>query len=816
MPESGYLADIILPLLTEKLFTYRIPEELIPVAAPGMRVIVQFGQRKFYTGIIKTIHQNSSAEQEYKFITSIPDDKPLVNDYQLKLWDWIADYYMCSLGEVYKAALPSGLKLESESKIIYNQEYENPSTGNARLDTVLEIIRNHSAISISDLSRLTGKKECMSDVKNLLACNAIFLEEKLKETLKPKTERHVLLSELYHEENALNELFEHLNKSPKQKDVLLRYVELSNDDYSAGIPFKTLSATVSPSAINSLIKKNIFLLQVKDPSLENSTAVAKPVSLNPGQEKALHEIKNVFNENKVCLLHGVTSSGKTEIYIHLIQEMLLQGKQVLYLLPEIALTTQIIERLKKVFGERTGIYHSRFSDRERVNVYNNVLSGSEQGNGIVLGVRSSVFLPYSKLGLIIVDEEHENTFKQFDPAPRYHARDVAIVLAGFHKANVLLGTATPSVESWENCRSGKFGLVELKTRFGEIKLPKIVVANIKESKRKKNMKSVFTPTLLDEMEATISAGRQVILFQNRRGYSSFLECEVCGHIPKCKTCDVSLTYHRHTESIICHYCGYTRRVPGKCDQCQDTRITTRGFGTELVSDEIGLMFPHARVARLDLDSSRSVKSYENIIHDFASGKTNVLVGTQMLSKGLDFDNVGLVGILNADQMLNYPDFRAYERSFQLMMQVSGRAGRRAERGKVVIQTSDPANPIIRFVRDNDFQSFYKEQISERQTFNYPPFVRLIRISIRHKELNELIPAASSLSNSMRKIFGNRVLGPQEPIVSRIQSYYIRNILLKIEKKSSFEKARALLRSTIRDFQKENSGTLKILIDVDPA
>jgi primosomal protein N' (replication factor Y) (superfamily II helicase) len=819
MPSSPELADIILPLQPDRLFTYLIPEEMGNIAQKGMRAIVQFGARKYYTGIIKRIHRSYQEGQEYKSISSLPDDNPIVNEFQFAFWDWLSDYYLCSPGEVYKAAIPSGLKLESVSKILYNEDFNATSTGNPRLDNILEIIRNHSAISLADLSRITGKKEVMTDVKNLLAIEAVYLEENMKERFKPKKEKMVSLSSECHSNDLLNKTLDSLSHAPKQKEALLKFLDMAGDDiYGFSTSLKSLIVFSSHSVISGLVKRGVFVfkevvlpLEESLPSQNTSLAI-----LNDEQVGAIQKIKTIFEEKEVCLLHGVTSSGKTELYIHLIAETIQQGKQVLYLLPEIALTSQIIERLRKVFGEKAGIYHSRFSDSERVSVYNRVLSPGKDAYNIILGVRSSVFLPYSNLGLIIIDEEHENTFKQHDPAPRYHARDAAIVLASIHKAKVLLGTATPSVETWANCQSGKFGLVELKNRYGDIKMPEILISNTREARRKNKMKSVFTPILLKEMELTLSSGKQVILFQNRRGYSSYLECESCGHIPHCKTCDVSLTYHKYTGSLVCHYCGYTRRVPGKCDECGSTRLITRGFGTELVKDDIELLFPSAKIARLDLDSSRTIKSYEKILHDFAAGKTNILVGTQMLSKGLDFDSVGLVGILNADQMLNYPDFRAYERAFQLMMQVSGRAGRREERGKVVIQTSDPGNPVIKYVRDHDFKGFFKDQYSERQMFNYPPLVRMIRISLKHKRPTELRDASELLAREMRAVFGNRVLGPQEPIIAKIQSYYIRNILLKIEKKAPFGKARNLLRPIIEDLKQNKGSSLKIHLDVDPA
>ena len=544
--------------------------------------------------------------------------------------------------------------------------------------------------------------------------------------------------------------------------------------------------------------------------------VTEPSVFNDSQQQAYDNILTLFSEKNVVLLHGVTSSGKTEIYIHLIRKYLDEGRQVLYLLPEIALTSQIVERLQSVFGDKVGVYHSKFSDSERVEVYMRLKQKDDKKFSLILGVRSAVFLPFENLGLIIIDEEHENTFKQFDPAPRYHARDAAVVLASLHGAKVLMGTATPAVETYANALSGKYGLTKLTGRFGEVLMPQIVVADVRKARQKKEMKSVFTSMLISEIQKTLSDHKQVILFQNRRGYSSFIECDHCGWIPRCEKCDVSLTYHRYEERLICHYCGYSVRIPHHCEECNHTAMVTRGFGTELVEDEIAIHVPGARVARLDLDTSRSKKSYEKILEGFSTGRFDILVGTQLLSKGLDFENVALVGILNADQMLNFPDFRAFERSFQLMAQVSGRAGRKNDQGKVIIQSSDPGHPVIRQVIKNDYAGLYSDQIMERQAFAYPPFVRLIKIVIRGAEKNLTDVAAEELASRLRVIFGRRVLGPQPPLVSRIKNLYLNQIMLKIEKKSSLTKARKLLRETIEgctdsdDFKK-----VRINIDVDP-
>lgn len=749
-------ADIILPLPMPRLYTYLVPETMTKLAVPGMRAIVPFGLKKVYTGIIRNIHNTPPENLEYKEISSIPDESPAINKFQLELWDWMSDYYMSSPGDVYKAAVP----------------------------------------------------------------DRIMKKDKLESVSATAFEKYISLNTTLNKQRTLHDTLDKLSKAPKQKAILLKFLELAGENISDfKIEKKALQGNADQAAIASLIKKEIFReIELEKKAPQSYDKPELPVELNIPQSESLNKIKEFFRQKDVCLLHGVTSSGKTEIYIHLISEIIKSGKQVLYLLPEIALSSQIVKRLERVFGNKVKVYHSRISNRERLTIYKHLLDEENNSEGnIILGARSALFLPYSRLGLVIVDEEHENTYKQFDPAPRYHARDTAIVLALIHKAKVLLGTATPSVESWANCKNGKFGLVNLRSRYGDIEAPQIIIANIRESRRKNNMISVFTPALLNEINKTISDNKQVILFQNRRGYASYLICSECSWIPRCKSCDVSLTYHKYNNRLVCHYCGSVQKVPVQCNECGSSKLLTSGFGTELIEDEIEMIVPGARVARLDLDTSRSVKAYHKILQDFSSGKTNILVGTQLIAKGLDFSNVHLVGIINADQMLNYPDFRAYERSFQLMMQVSGRAGRRDKQGKVIIQTYDPSNPVIKIVRDNNFEEFYQDQYVERQMFNYPPFVRMIKITLKHKSPDELNKAAKDLADKMRNVFGKRVLGAHDPVVSRIQSLYLKNIILKIEKESSFKKARSLLLEILNDFRLIfPSSQLIITLDVDPA
>ncbi len=818
-------ADVILPLPLKQLFTYSIPFDLTKEIEIGKRVIVQFGKRKVYTAIIHSIHNIAPKEYKTKNIISILDEKPVVNNYQLELWQWIADYYMCSVGDVFKAALPSGLKLESETKVIYNPENIDQKKFTSTETLLLDYLSNKNIASISEISTALSKKDSLPIIKSLLDKKAVILEEKLRENYKPKTESYIKIHKSIKTESLLNEVFNTLNRAPKQLHVLMSYVKLSGNFISPGkiveVSKKSLvtDSKSSSAIIKSLIDKNILSEYDKNVSRLNENSVQKTEikKLSEPQQTAFDSICNRFEEKDVVLLHGVTSSGKTEIYIHLIKEQIDQGKQVLYLLPEIALTAQIINRLKSVFGNRVGIYHSKFSDSERVEVYQNIIEPTEKLKyDVILGVRSSLFLPFSNLGLVIVDEEHENTYKQYDPAPRYNARDCSIVLAQMHQAKVLLGTATPSIESFFNAKVEKYGFVELTTRYQSIELPEIHLVDILRAKKRKEMRSHFTPALIDSIKDSLAMNEQVILFQNRRGFAPYLECDMCGWIPYCTNCDVSLTYHRHQNELVCHYCGYTIRAPKTCKSCGHVAVQTRGFGTEKIEDEIKIFFPDAKVARMDLDSTRSKNAYHTIISSFENGDIDILIGTQMVSKGLDFDNVSLVGILNADNMLNYPDFRAFERSYQLMSQVSGRAGRKNKQGKVIIQTSNPAHPTLQYVLDNKFEEMYKAQLLERKNFKYPPFYRLININIRHKNQDISDKAAHHLGVSLRKIFGKRILGPEPPIVSRVQNYFIQNLIVKVEREKSFQKAKQLLEEKINTLiTSDNFKSVQVSVDVDP-
>jgi primosomal protein N' (replication factor Y) len=751
---SNRYADIILPLAVRGRFTYLIPAELSGNVLPGMRVMVQFGNRNLYCGIVCKTHNQDPGYKNVKPIISIPDTIPLINEYQLNLWQWISDYYLCSEGEVMKAALPSAASLS---------EY------------------------------------------------------------RPRLETFVSLAEKF-SDSALNEILDRLKKAPKQQELLLAYLRITG--YSSGSDIFPVNkgllfteAQSSPGTLDALVSKGILISTGLPVSrISESDSFKEPVKkLSDAQYIAWKSVTSQFVGKDIVLLHGVTSSGKTEIYIHLIEEQFKKGKQVLYMLPEIALTTQIILRLKRHFGSVTGVYHSRFSDPEKVEIWKRVADNDPlTGYRLILGVRSSIFLPFNNLGLIIIDEEHDGSYKQHDPAPRYHARDSAIMLAALHKAKTILGSASPSVESYNNSVNGKYGLAELMERFGMIKLPNIIIANTREAYRKKLMVSHFTPELLAAMDDALGKEEQIILFQNRRGFSPYVECSECGWIPVCVQCAVNLTYHKGINKLVCHYCGYTTGTLSKCGSCHSTEMVTRGFGTEKIEDEIKIVFPEASVARMDQDTTRNKNSFKKLIRAFEERRIDILIGTQMISKGLDFENLTVVGVLNADNLLNYPDFRAHERSFQLMEQVSGRAGRRQKQGKVIIQTGDPANRIIRLVLRHDFLNMFKIQVEERKTFNYPPFCRMVKLSIKHKDKAQLNHFSDLLGNDLKTIFGKRVLGPESPVISQVQLWYIKTILIKIEKEKPPAKAKQLLVEAIGRIEKEKGASgLRIAIDVDP-
>jgi primosomal protein N' (replication factor Y) len=814
-------ADVILPLPLPKCFTYALPEEMAEEVQIGCRVIVPFGRKKFYTAIVYNIHYSAPEGYEIKDVTTILDSQPILLPLQFKFWEWLSSYYLCTQGDVYKAALPSGLKLESETIVEFNPDFEYTVPLSEKEQTLICLLENKPEQTVSQLEKDSGLKNLLPIIKSLLDKEAIFVKEELKRNYQPKLEIRIRLNEMAKEEAYLHKQFTELARAPKQLALLMKYLELSH--FLNGGNLKEVSkkelikkADASPAAFNGLVEKKVFEVYRQEIG-RLTTAPQSTIEINPLNEyqlKAFQEIQTSFKKKNVCLLHGVTSSGKTEIYIHLIEKAIKAGKQVLYLLPEIALTTQITERLKKVFGNKLGIYHSKFSDAERVEIWRKQLG--KEGYDIILGVRSSIFLPFHNLGLVIVDEEHENTYKQYDPAPRYHARNAAIVLASLYGAKTLLGTATPSVETYYNATTGKYGLVELNERYQDIQLPEILSVDIKELSRKKRMNGQFSPILLEHVRKALEHKEQVILFQNRRGFAPMIECKTCGWVPKCKNCDVSLTYHKGINQLTCHYCGYTYQVPRSCPACESVELVNRGFGTEKVEDDIKTIFPEAKVARMDLDTTRTRTAYEKIIANFEQGKTDILIGTQMVSKGLDFDNVSVVGILNADTMLNYPDFRSYERAYQLMAQVSGRAGRKNKQGLVILQTKSIDHPIIHQVIANNYQQMYADQLAERQMFRYPPYYRLVYVYLKNRNADLLDIMARTMAERLSSIFGSRVLGPDNPPVARIQSLFIKKIIVKIECNASMEKARRLLLQVQKEMiEDERFKSLIVYYDVDP-
>ena len=816
-------ADVILPLPLHSCFTYSLPDEWADEVQTGCRVVVPFGRKKYYTAIVRNVHYCAPTEYEVKEVSALLDARPILLPRQFKFWEWLSDYYLCTQGDVYKAALPSGLKLESETIVEYNPDFESDVCLPEKEQKILDMLSADPEQCVTKLEKETGIKNILSVIKSLLDKEAIFVKEELRRTYKPKTETRVRLTAAARNEHRLHIFFDELQRrAPKQLDLLMKYLELSG--YLSGRDIKEVSkaellqrTSATPVVFNGLVDRGVFEVYQQEIGRIDKALLKEVIPVNPlneHQQRAYHSILENFQSKNVCLLHGVTASGKTEVYIHLIEETIRQGKQVLYLLPEIALTAQITERLQRVFGSRLGIYHSKFPDAERVEIWQKQLS--EAGYDIILGVRSSVFLPFRNLGLVIVDEEHENTYKQQDPAPRYHARNAAIVLASMYGAKTLLGTATPSVETWHNATTGKYGLVELKERYKEIQLPEIIPVDIKELHRKKMMNGPFSPLLLQYIREALEQKEQVILFQNRRGFAPMIECNTCGWVPKCKNCDVSLTYHKGLNQLTCHYCGYTYQLPRICPACEGTDLRNRGFGTEKIEDDIKALFPDARVARMDLDTTRTRTAYERIISDFQQGKTDILIGTQMVSKGLDFDHVSIVGILNADTMLNYPDFRAYERAFQLMAQVAGRAGRKNKRGRVVLQTKSIDHPIIPQVIANDYEAMVGEQLAERQMFHYPPYYRLVYVYLKNRNETLLDLMAQTMAAKLRTVFGNRVLGPDKPPVARVQTLFIRKIVLKIETNAPMARARELLVQVQKEMVAEDRfKSLIVYYDVDP-
>ena len=813
-----FFVEVILPLSLSKTFTYQVSESEFDYIKKGMRVAVPFGKSKIYTALVINCHQEQPTLYDAKEIHQIIDEKPIVSEIQIAHWQWIASYYMCAIGDVYRGAMPSALLLESETIISKKTDFlQDESQLSDDEYLIYEALHQQSSIKVSDVMSILNKKNIFPIIQKLLNKNVIVLNEEMVETYKPKLVKYIRLHSKYESNESLSQLLELLKAATKQKELVLQYFQLKALEKKP-IQAKNLvdSANSTAAVLKALVDKEIFESYFIQEDRVNFSDDANPkkLELSPAQKIAFEGITESFKLKEVCLLHGVTSSGKTEIYTKIIEEFLEKDQQVLYLLPEIALTTQLVSRLSHYFGNKVAVYHSKYSNNERVEVWNQVNNTSENAK-IVIGARSALFLPFTNLGCIIIDEEHEQTFKQVDPAPRYHARDAAIVLANFFKAKVILGSATPSLETYNNATSGKYGLVTLSERYGSVMMPDIALVDLKDKYFRKKMSGHFSDTLIEEITQATSLGEQVILFQNRRGYSPLLECMTCGHVPQCQQCDVSLTYHKHKNQLRCHYCGYSIAKPTHCHSCSSVDLTTKGFGTEQIQQELISLFPNTTIGRMDQDTTRGKFGFEKIINSFKNREIDILVGTQMLAKGLDFDNVTLVGIMNADNMLYHPDFRAFERSFQMMTQVSGRSGRSEKRGKVVIQTYNPNHNTIQQVTKNDYAGMYAEQLYERRNFQYPPFYKLIKITIKHRDFDKLKEGSLWLYEVLKQNLNMPVLGPEEPAISRIRNEYIRTILIKIPTHLSVGGTKKQLQKMLNSFEAvPQYRSIKIIVNVD--
>ncbi len=815
---SLYFIDVVLPIPIQKAFTYHITEAEANFLKAGMRVVVPFGKQKLYTAIVYRIHQQPPLAYEAKSLHQILDDRPIVTTIQIKHWEWIAAYYMCSLGEVMRAALPSAFLLESETVISRNKNIEiDESAFNDDEFLIYEALQYQSSLKVSDVMHILDKKKVLPVVNGLVEKDILVLHEEFYEKYQPKQVRYVKLKDRYQNDSDLEVLLDTLNRAPKQKQVIMALFAMRTVREKP-IKFSELAkrSGVSTAVVKALVDKGILetYYQQTDRVTYEGKASLPTQPLTEAQNVAFDAIKNTFEEKDVVLLHGVTSSGKTELYVKLIETEISKGHQVLYLLPEIALTTQLVNRLQNYFGEKVIVFHSRYSNNERVEAWRNILEKSDKAQ-IILGARSALLLPFRSLSLVIVDEEHESSYKQFDPAPRYHARDAAVVLAKLFGAKILLGSATPSLESYYNANQGKYGLVTLKTRYNNVLMPEIELVDLSDKYKRKRMNGHFSDRLIEEMTEALEAENQIILFQNRRGYSPIVECTTCGHSPQCPNCDVSLTYHQYRNQLRCHYCGYHMAMLHNCQACGNATLDTLGFGTEQIESELNIIFPDKKTARMDLDTTRGKYAFEKLITAFDQGEIDILVGTQMVTKGLDFRNVKLVGIMNADNLLNFPDFRAHERSYQLMAQVSGRAGRTADRGKVLIQTFNPYHNILQQVSTNAYETMYNEQINERYQFKYPPIYKLIKITFRHKDYNRVNLASEWFSKSLRQTFKQHVLGPEFPPVSRIRNRYHKNVLVKIPPKQSLAKTKEAINKILNSFNSvKDFRAVNVILNID--
>ncbi len=829
MSTKTLFVDVIVPLGVPNKYTYRVPAPLNEEVEVGKRVLVQFGRSKIYTGIIYKIHEQAPTQYQAKYIESVIDDHPVVLEQQLQFWDWIANYYCANPGDVMNAALPAGLKLSSTSHVQVNPEFSFDEIEHDfftdREHQVIEILHANPNISLEELGAHLKIKSIHALINKLIKKNAVEIYEEVKDRYKPKIVSYVKLNTVYTDEAKLHEIIDKLEKKAfKQAEALMAFLQfklnkaLSEDGW---IRKSEIAKRADATAINALVKKQI--LDEQDVEVDRILfGKGKNVnkSLSASQQKALDEINEHFSEQKITLLKGVTGSGKTEVYIKLIQKAIDEGKQVLYLVPEIALTTQLITRLRAVFGEQVGVYHSRFSENERVEIWNNVLTGQSKSSSahykIILAARSGLFLPFSQLGLIIIDEEHDFSFKQSSPAPRYHARDAAIYLASTVKANVLLGTATPTLETFQNAKMGKYALVELKDPFTNTGKVPIEICNIRENEDKRSMKGILTPLLYNAVHDALKNKQQVILFQNRRGFAPYTQCHVCAHVPYCQNCDVPLIYHKYQDKLLCHYCGFNSNVPKTCVACGSNDLRFKGAGTEKIEEEIETLFPEAKVTRMDLDTTRSKHAHKQMIDDFESGNTDILVGTQMVTKGLDFENVSVVGIINVDSILNFPDFRSFERAYQLITQLKGRAGRKNHPGKLYIQTNQSQHPVLLKLLEGNQEQFYQDQLIEREQYSYPPYFRLIELSVMSKDTDELASLSNTLANNLKQHLQSRVLGPEFPLVARVRNMYTKRILIKLDKQVSGKWIRELLAHSITQLHSDHQKwKFLVQVNVDP-
>ena len=812
-----FFIEVVLPLAVNKTFTYQVSEAEFHYVSIGMRVAVPFGKSKVFTSLVIAKHNNPPQLYTAKEIHQIIDEKPIVNEIQLAHWNWIANYYMCSLGEVFKSALPSGYMLESETIITAKKDAEveeNELKDDEYL--IFEALKLQSSITVNDVVKILGKKTIFPVLNRLLEKGALQLQEEISEQYKPKQVRYVKLHDEFANQDNLALLLENLSRAKKQRELVLSFFQLQAKEKKPISVKQLIEFSGSNSAtIKSLLEKEVFVEYfINQDRVIFEKEDDSHFTLSEPQQKAFDQIEESFIENDITLLHGVTASGKTEIYIKLIEEQINKDKQVLFLLPEIALTTQLVQRLVAYFGNQVAVFHSKYSNNERIEVWNQVLENSEKAK-VVIGVRSALFLPFSNLGLIVVDEEHEQTYKQEAPAPRYHARDCAVVLAKQHQAKILLGSATPSLETYYNVKTNKYKLVELTERYGNVVLPEIKLIDLKDKYFRKRMNGHFSDELIEGISNALELGEQVILFQNRRGFSPYVECITCGHVPNCPSCDVSLTYYKHKNQLRCHYCGYSIANPTHCHACQSVELTTKGFGTEQIELELKTIFPDKNIGRMDQDTTRGKFGYEKIIDSFKNREVDILVGTQMLAKGLHFDNVTLVGILNADNLLNQPDFRAYERAFQMMTQVAGRSGRSEKKGIVMIQTYNVFHNTIQQVLSNDYASMFKEQIYERQNFKYPPFYKLIKLTLKHRDYDKLKEGSMWLYNVLSQSLPMPILGPEEPAISRIRNEYIRTILIKIPKEKNLSLTKKTIHKIMNSFEAISFyRAIKVTINVD--